>query len=97
MYGFIGMDADYLLHELRIIDRFADLKAVLFPNSPLHSIVLAINACTVLFPDENVATDSCLSISRPSTWMDTLSTKDEFKEIENIVFTLQATSVCKYQ
>lgn len=55
-------DADYLSHEPRTLGRFADLKADLFPNSPLHSITPAINTCAVRFPDENIATNSCLSI-----------------------------------
>jgi hypothetical protein len=67
MYAPTGRDADCLLHEPRTINRFADLKAVLFPSSLLHFIPPAINACAVRFPDENVTTDSCLSVSRPST------------------------------
>jgi hypothetical protein len=66
MNALICGDVECLLHEPGIIDRFADLKAVLFLNSLLHSIPPAINACDVRFPDENVATDSCLSILRPS-------------------------------
>jgi hypothetical protein len=67
MYSFIGIDVNYLLYKLKTIDRFADFKAVFFLNSSLHFIVLAINAYTVLFLDENVATNNCLSILRPST------------------------------
>ena len=62
-----GRDADCLLHELRFIDRFADLKTVLFPNSSLHFVSSAINACAIRFPDENVATDSYLFVLRSST------------------------------
>jgi hypothetical protein len=66
MKTLIYRDRDYLSHEPRTIGRFADLKADLFPNIPLHSIIPVINACAARFPDENVATDSCLSVSRPS-------------------------------
>jgi hypothetical protein len=59
-------DADCLLPKPRTINRFADLKAVLFLNSSLYFIPPAINAYDVCFSDENVTTDGVLSISRPS-------------------------------
>lgn len=67
MDGPTGIDRDCLLHEPRLIYRFADLKSVLFLKGPLHSIPAVINACAVHVPNENIATDSCLSFSRPLT------------------------------
>lgn len=62
----IGRDTNYLLYKLGIIDRFADLKAVFFPNDLIRSISLAINTGTIRFLDKNVATNNYLSVSRPS-------------------------------
>jgi len=52
-----------LLHQPRPIYRFADLEPVYFLGSPLHTIPPVTNACAVRFPDEDVATDNCLSVS----------------------------------
>jgi hypothetical protein len=83
MNAVIG-DTDCLLHEPETIAGFTDLKVVLFENSPLYSIPPAINACSFLFPDENVPIDGCLSVSRPSPCMKKLSPKAGFNEIDSI-------------
>lgn len=62
----VDRDADSLLHRFRVIGSFAELKVVLFPGSPLHSIPPVINACAVRFPDENIPTDCCLTVPKPS-------------------------------
>jgi hypothetical protein len=83
MNAVIGGDTDCLLHEPETIAGFTDLKVVLFENSPLYSIPPAINACSFLFPDENVPIDGCLSVSRthvrtPRWWtMDALAYSDQ--------------------
>ena len=58
--------ADYLLYEPRIIDYFINLKVILFLNNLLHFIPSVINACNTYFSDENVITNSYLSVLRPS-------------------------------
>ena len=58
--------ADYLFYELRIIDYFTNLKVILFLNSLLHFISSVINACNTYFSDENIITNSYLSVLRPS-------------------------------
>ena len=88
MNTFICGDVECLLHESGIIDRFVDLKAVFFLDSPLYSIPLAINVCDIRFPNENVVIDGYLSILRLSTWMNKLSVKTDFKEIDNVFFVL---------
>jgi hypothetical protein len=90
-------DRDCLSHEPRTIGRFADLKAFLFPNIPPHSITPVINACAARFPNENVATNSCLSVSRLSTQMGKLSTKAGFNETDSVFFALHAAEICRHR
>ena len=44
----------------------------------------AINACSFLFPDENVPIAGCLSVSRPSPCMKKLSPKAGFNKIDSL-------------
>jgi hypothetical protein len=67
MYAPTGKDTNYLFHEPRTINRFADLKTALFLNSPLYSIYSVINTCAVRFLNENITVNSCLSVLRPLT------------------------------
>ena len=63
MNGPTSMDAGCLLHEPRPIYRLAHLKSILFlPKGPLHCIRPGINACAVVFSDENTATDNRLCL-----------------------------------
>ena len=97
MNSLTDRNADYLLHELRFINRFINLKVVLFSKSSLHFISSALNICAIRFSDENVITDNHLFVSRFSTWMNKSFIKTDLKKINCIFFALQIISICKRQ
>ena len=88
----INENADYFLHEFRIIVNFINLKIILFENSLFHFISSIINAYFFLFSDENI--DSYLFISRFLPCIKKLFSKIDFNKINSICFISQAVLIC---